>query len=67
MATPTAPEPRAHHIVPKCWLAGFTDTGENDGRLWVTDLKRKKQWPSTPINTGHRRDSADFPTRNSIR
>ncbi len=51
-----APEPRAHHFVPQCWLAGFTDTGEKDGRLWVTDLKRQKQWPSTPPKVGHRRD-----------
>jgi hypothetical protein len=49
-------EPRAHHIVPRCWLRGFTETGEKDGRLWVTDLSRKKQWLSTPGNTGHIRD-----------
>jgi hypothetical protein len=49
-------EPRAHHFAPRFWLAGFTDTGENDGRLWVTDLKRQKQWPSNPRNAGHRRD-----------
>jgi hypothetical protein len=49
-------EPRAHHYVPQCWLAGFTETGEKDGQLWVTDLYRKKQWPSSPANTGHRRD-----------
>jgi hypothetical protein len=24
--------------------------------LWVTDFKRKKQWPSNPPNAGHRRD-----------
>ena len=54
---PTAErEPRAHHYVPQFWLAGFTDTGEKDGRLWVTDLKRQKQWPSNPENAGHRRD-----------
>src|ERR1700733_14866625 len=47
--------PRAHHFVPRCWLAGFTDTGQNDGRLWVTDLKKRRQWPSNPQNTGHRR------------
>lgn len=52
----TAREPRAHHFVPQCWLAGFTDTGEKDGRLWVTDFKRQKQWPSSPENVGHRRD-----------
>lgn len=49
-------EPRAHHYVPQCWLAGFTDTGSKDGCLFVTDLKRQKQWPSTPPNVGHRRD-----------
>ena len=49
-------EPRAHHYVPQFWLAGFTDTGEKDGRLWVTDLKRQKQWPSNPENAGHRHD-----------
>ncbi len=48
--------PRAHHFVPQCWLAGFTETAEKDGRLWVTDIKRQKQWPSNPINAGHRRD-----------
>src|ERR1700690_209802 len=48
--------PRAHHFVPQCWLAGFTETGQKDGRLWVTDLTRQKQWPSSPSNAGHRRD-----------
>ena len=48
--------PRAHHFVPQCWLAGFTETGQKTGRLWVTDLKKRKQWPSNPRNTGHRRD-----------
>ena len=56
MVLPKKNEARAHHFVPRCWLAGFTDSGENDGRLWVTDLKRKKQWPTTPANAGHIRD-----------
>lgn len=47
---------RAHHFTPQCWLAGFTDTGRKDGRLFVTDLKRQKQWPTTPPNAGRRRD-----------
>lgn len=51
-----APEPRAHHYSPQCWLAGFTETGQKDGRLWVTDLNRRKQWSSSPPNAGHRRD-----------
>ena len=49
-------EPRAHHFTPQCWLGGFTDTGRKDGRLTVTDLKRQKQWTTTPPNAGHRRD-----------
>lgn len=53
MATPEA---RAHHFVPKCWLAGFTESGEADGLLFVTDLKRKKQWRCRPSEVGHRRD-----------
>ena len=48
--------PRAHHFVPQCWLAGFTYTGDKSGRLWVTDLRRRKQWQSNPANAGHRRD-----------
>jgi len=45
-------EPRRHHYVPRCWLAGFTDTGEKDGTLWVTDFKRKKQRDANPASVG---------------
>lgn len=50
------PEPRAHHYVPQCWLAGFTETGEKNGRLWVTDLLRGRQWRTTPEKAGYIRD-----------
>ncbi|HWY20125.1 MAG TPA: DUF4238 domain-containing protein [Candidatus Acidoferrum sp.] len=56
MPQTTEIEPRAHHYVPQCWLAGFTDSGQKDGRLWVTDFNRRKQWPTTPPNAGHQRD-----------
>jgi len=49
-------EPRRHHFVPQCWLAGFTESGTSDGSLWVTDLSRQKQWATTPQNAGHIRD-----------
>ncbi|HTF71775.1 MAG TPA: DUF4238 domain-containing protein [Edaphobacter sp.] len=52
----TGTEARAHHFVPQCYLAGFTDTGRKDGRLHVTDLKRQKQWVSNPVESAHRRD-----------
>jgi Protein of unknown function (DUF4238) len=48
--------PRAHHYVPQCWLAGFTEDGNNAARLWQSNLKTGKQWPTTPLNAGHRRD-----------
>jgi hypothetical protein len=49
-------EPRKHHFVPQCWLAGFTDTGTKEGSIFVTDFKRGKQWKTTPPNCGHIRD-----------
>ncbi len=49
-------EPRRHHYVPRCWLAGFTETGEKDGKLWVTDIVRRKQWESSPGGAGFIRD-----------
>ena len=56
LPVPNEPVARRHHYVPRCWLAGFTETGENDGWLWVTDFSRQRQWPSTPDNAGHMRD-----------
>jgi hypothetical protein len=50
------PEPRRHHFVPACWLAGFTESGDKDGQIWVTDFRRGKQWPSSPGNAGFIRD-----------
>ena len=68
MSPTTGPVPRAHHFAPQCWLSGFTETGQKAGRLWVTDLKMRKQWPSSPLNAGHRRGPpTDFPIHNSIR
>jgi hypothetical protein len=56
MAVKQGGEPRAHHFVPQCWLSGFTDTGQKDGQLWVTDIVRTKQWPTNPAKAGHQRD-----------
>ncbi|MGB9455058.1 MAG: DUF4238 domain-containing protein [Bryobacteraceae bacterium] len=49
-------EPRRHHYVPRCWLAGFTDTGRSDGTLFVTDLKRRKQRAASPNAVGFIKD-----------
>lgn len=42
--------------MPKCWLSGFTGAGDDEGFLYVTDLKRRKQWRCKPSEAGHRRD-----------
>jgi hypothetical protein len=49
-------EARKHHYVPKCWLAGFTESGDVNQKLWVSDLERRNQWATTPANVGHQRD-----------
>jgi hypothetical protein len=56
ISTSKPSEPRAHHFVPQCWLAGFTETGQKEGVLWVTDFGRARQWPTNPANAGHHRD-----------
>lgn len=49
-------DPRRHHYVPQFHLAGFTSDGTKDGLLYVTDLKRKKQWQCKPGGVAHSRD-----------
>jgi hypothetical protein len=56
MSDTQANEPRRHHYVPRCWLVGFTETGDKDGKLWVTDLHRRKQWQTSPGNAGFIKD-----------
>ncbi len=48
--------PRKHHFVPRFYLAGFTGNGMPEGRLYVLDKAKEKQWPSTAKGTGHQRD-----------
>ena len=56
MSSVKEPGPRRHHYVPRCWLAGFTETGDKNGKLWVTDLRRRKQWPTGPGDAGFIKD-----------
>ncbi len=51
-----AKQPRKHHYLPQFYLAGFTQNGRQDGRLYVLDRSEKTQRPSTPKNTAHQRD-----------
>jgi hypothetical protein len=56
VSTSKPSEPTAHHFVPRCWLAGFTEAGQKEGELWVTDLARARQWRTNLANAGHHND-----------
>ena len=54
----TASQPRAHHFVPEFYLAGFTGSGQRDGRLAVLGLGELagREWWASPNSLGHERD-----------
>lgn len=52
--------PRAHHYVSAGLLAGFTESGERDGMLWVHDLRTGRRWRARPENAAHERDYNRF-------
>jgi hypothetical protein len=51
-----ANQPRKHHYVPKFHLAGFTQSGEVDDKLYVADKRQRRKWVSTPSNTARETD-----------
>lgn len=48
--------PRKHHFVPRFYLGGFTPSGSKDDKLFVFDIKTRKQWQSSPANVACERD-----------
>jgi hypothetical protein len=47
---------RRHHFLPQTYLAGFTNTGEKDGRLHVLDVQTGKGYTTAPVNVAVERD-----------
>lgn len=47
---------RNHHFVPQGYLAGFTDDGTRDGRLFVSDLASGSVFQTKPRNVAAKRD-----------
>jgi hypothetical protein len=47
---------RRHHVIPRLYLAGFTDSGEKDGLLYAHDLSELKSWPAKPSNVAFEND-----------
>lgn len=57
---------RDHHFVPQCYLAGFTDTGTKDGRLYAFDFVDGRGFRPKPRNVAfevdfNRFDAEDHP------
>lgn len=47
---------RNHHFVPQGYLAGFTEDGTRDGRLFVSDLVSRSIFQTKPRNVAAERD-----------
>ena len=47
---------RNHHFIPQGYLAGFTEEGTRDGRLFVSDLVSRSVFQTKPRNVGAERD-----------
>jgi hypothetical protein len=47
---------RRHHFLPQAYLAGFTDTGNKDGRLYVLNVQTGKGFSTAPANVAVKRD-----------
>jgi len=47
---------RNHHFVSQGYLAGFTEDGTRDGRLYVSDLVSRSVFQTKPRNVGVKRD-----------
>ena len=48
--------PRKHHYCPQSYLAGFTKSYSNTGRLFVFDKQDIKERIAKPKNEAHQRD-----------
>jgi hypothetical protein len=49
-------EPRQQHYVPKCYLRGFTPSGDADEMLNVIDCLEAKRWKARPAQIARERD-----------
>jgi hypothetical protein len=55
-ARPAGRMPRRHHFIPQFYLAGFTDSGQRDGSLWILNREDGLRWQGTPASVAHERD-----------
>ena len=54
--SPRRQKSRKHHFLPQFYLAGFTDSGNKKGKLWVLDKENLCQWRTTPKSVAYCKD-----------
>jgi hypothetical protein len=54
--SPRKQKSRKHHFLPQFYLAGFTDSGNKEGTLWVLDKENLRQWESNPKGAAYCKD-----------
>lgn len=47
---------RHHHYLPQFYLGGFTEEGNQDGKLYVIDIEEGRDFKTSPRNVGAQRD-----------
>jgi hypothetical protein len=55
-----------HHYIPKCYLKGFTDGGENLSKFWAVPKNKDEPFPTTPNNSCAQRDYYTVEHDNSL-
>ncbi len=55
-----------HHYIPKCYLKGFTDGGENYSPFWAVPINNDKPFPTSPNDACAKRDYYSVDHENSL-
>ncbi|MBU0541037.1 MAG: DUF4238 domain-containing protein [Gammaproteobacteria bacterium] len=55
-----------HHYIPKCYLKGFTNGGENSSPFWVVPINNDNPFPTTPNDACAQRDYYTVDHKNSL-
>lgn len=55
-----------HHYIPKCYLKGFTDGGENSSKFWAVPKNNDTPFPTSPNDACAERDYYSVAHENSL-
>ncbi len=55
-----------HHFIPKCYLKGFTDGGENSSPFWAVPINNEDPFSTNPNDACAQRDYYTVDNKNSL-